>query len=95
MIRNEVASCSFSDHESISVEINVSKPKRKLEVKTFRSLKNYTLTILCNRLIDEIPRLNDILNTDDVNIQTEILSNIFKSSLDSYAPIVTSSLDDK
>ena len=44
---------------------------------------------MCNKLLDDIPRLNDILNTDDVNIQTKILSTIFKSSLDSCAPIVT------
>ena len=89
VVRTEVTTCPFSDHELISTEINVSKPKRKPEVKTFRSLKNYSSTILCNKLMDEIPVLNGILNTDDVNTQSRILSNSFKLCVDSCAPIVT------
>ena len=89
---SEVTASHLSDHEQISVEIDVRKPKRKPEVKTFRSLKNYNQNILCNKLLDKVPILNQILNTDDVDKQVDILTSTFGLCLNSCAPIKTQTI---
>ena len=73
----------------ISVKINIEKPPRDIETKTFRSLKNYNNDIFCNSLIEYIPTFNRILDSDDVNQQVEILTSTFMTCLDSCAPVVS------
>ena len=90
IISSEVQPCHFSDHESISTNIDISKPKRKVEEKTFRSLKNYTPDVFCSKLLDSTAELNKILETDNVNKQVEILTRVFQRDLDYCAPITTS-----
>ena len=88
----EVQACHVSDHELISITVNMSKPKHKEETKTFRSKKDYSQETFCNILLDKIDRFNEILKTDDVNVQEDIFSTNFTSSLDSCAPIVTKTI---
>ena len=45
--------------------------------------------MLCNLLLDRISTLNEILNTDEVNSQTEIFNEVFISALDICAPFTT------
>ena len=78
-----------ADHEAISVLLNLKKPKRSPVIKTYRCLKNYSREIFCNLLMNEVVTLNGILNTDEVNTQVEIVSNVMNKSIDDCAPIVT------
>ena len=55
-----VSPCQISDHELISVRINLEKPKRQPEYKTFRCLRNYSPQIFCNHLLDNSLTLNSI-----------------------------------
>jgi len=86
---SDVVKTHISDHDLIFAQINVIKPKREPEVKTFRSLSTYSKEVFCRYLLSSVALLNDILNTDDVNEQVEILTNIFNDCLDTCAPIVT------
>ena len=88
----DVEACHISDHEMISLIINVSKPKREKEIKTFRSLKDYSKEAFCNILLDKKDLFDQILRTDDVNVQEDIFTTNFMSSLDSCAPIVTKTI---
>lgn len=92
IVHSEVASCHLSDHELISVDIDVRKPKKKLNVKTFRSLKNYSQENFCNSLLNCTVTLNKIFETDDVNKQVRILTSTFVECLNSCAPIVTQTI---
>ena len=85
----EVIPGPVADHEAIVVSMNISKPKRLPIVKTFRSHQNYSSEILCNMLLNEIDVLNEIVNTDNVNHQVDILTNAMYKCIDSSAPIVT------
>ena len=84
-----VEACHVSDHEMISLTVDMSKPKRERELKTFRSLKDYTQETFCNILLDKKDLFDEILRTDDVNVQADIFTTNFMSSLDSCAPLVT------
>ena len=92
VLNAEVEACHVSDHELISLTVDISKPKHEKEIKTFRSKQNYSQEIFCNTLLDNIDRFNEILRTDDVNIQQDIFTTNFMSSLDSCAPIVTKTI---
>ena len=88
----DVEPCHYSDHEMISVEINIDKPPKQREIKTFRSLKDYRKDVFCEKLMEKTPSLNLLLNTDDVNEQVDIFTNTFMKCLDSCAPIVTKTI---
>ena len=89
VLSTDVQGCHVSDHKLISLIVDVSKPKREKEIKTFRSLKDYSKEIFCNKLLDKKVNLDGIVRTDDVNVQADIFTSNFISSLDSCAPIVT------
>lgn len=79
----------IADHELITAKLNLRKPKRQPESKTFRSLINYDPTTLCNLILEETYTLNKINNTDDVNLQVEIITEVLNKSIDTCAPMVT------
>lgn len=85
----KVVPCHISDHELISVEVNLSKPKNKIEMKTFRSLKGYSKETFCSALLNATPVLNTMLDTDCVDKQSDVLTSTFVDCLDSCAPIIT------
>lgn len=89
IVKSDVIPSSIADHEMISIIINVQKPKYEPEIRTYRSRKNYSQNVFCNLLMDKAQVLNGILNTDDVNNQATILTEVFNSSLDQCAPLVT------
>ena len=86
---SDVLPCHVADHELITLVINVKKEKRPPVTKTFRSLAGYTPDQLCNLLLTKSSFLNTILDTDEVNIQVLIFTNIFNECLDACAPLVT------
>ena len=73
----------------ISGIINTRKPKPKPLTVTYRCRKNYNANIFCNLLLNEIPTLNGISNTDNVNQQVHIFTDTFNVSLNRCAPIIT------
>ena len=89
IINSSVAPSPIADHELISVTINIEKPKRKPQVRTFRCLKNYNLNKFCDLLLNETTILNSIFNTDDVNTQVNTFNDVFIKCLDNCAPLVT------
>ena len=48
IIRSDVTPSPIADHEIISVLINIRKPKKEVEVRTYRTRKNYSPNIFCN-----------------------------------------------
>ena len=85
----EVSPSPIADHESISVSLNIKKPKRVPIVKTYRCLKNYSIEIICEHLMNETGNLNNILKTDDVSKQVNIFDNVMQKFIDICAPLVT------
>ena len=92
VVNSDVTPSPIADHEMISIIINIRKPKSEPEIKTYRSQKNYSQSIFCNLLLDKIQILNCICNTDNVNNQVNMLTEVFNVSLDQCAPVVTSKL---
>ena len=76
----------------VSTLINIRKPKKEVEVRTYRCRKNYSPNIFCNLLLNEITTLNAILATDDINEQVDIFTVTFNSCLDEYSPVITKEL---
>ena len=62
----------IGDHEAITVSLKIRLPV----LRTFRCLKNYSQEKICNLLMNEVPIVNGILSTDNVNIQVDILTNV-------------------
>ncbi len=60
--------------------------------KTSSDLKLYDEDKFCESLLNTTNKLNNILNTDDVNIQVNILTSVLTECLDNIAPIVTRDL---
>ena len=89
ILKHDVSPCEIADHERISISIDLTKPKRKTEIRTYRSLKNYDQNTFCNLILDQLPTLNLILETDNVDKQVETFNKVFRNSLDECAPIVT------
>ena len=85
----EILPGPVADHEAISVTLNISNPKRLPIYKTFRTMRNYSQDFFCSLLINEVATLNNILNTDDIDIQTNILTSVMNVCLDKCAPLVT------
>ncbi len=67
----------------------LSLSKRAPVTKTFRHLANYSREALCSLLSQQNDTLEQILLTDDVNKQVDILTNTFTTCLDTCAPLVT------
>jgi len=86
LIQSDVLPCQVADHELVSATVNFKKPKRQPQYKTFRSLCNYSQEKLCNKILENTLTLNNILNTDNVDLQTETFTNVFIRSIDSCAP---------
>lgn len=89
LITADVLPCFVADHELISAEIDIRKPRKQPVYRTFRDLSNYSANILCNNLLDQTYTLNGILNTDNVDSQTQTLTDVMNRSVDECAPIVT------
>ena len=85
----DVAPCPIADHELITLQINIAKPKRVLNTKTFRSLSDYSPDNLCGILMQKAPIFNHIMQTDNVDIQLDIFTKNFNTSLDECAPYIT------
>ena len=79
----------ISDHDLISVNVNVGKPKRQLLTKTFRHLGQYSKDSLCQLLLSQTNNFNQIKYTDNVDLQLNIFNENFIKCLDTCAPVVT------
>ena len=86
---HDVVPCPVSDHDLVTVTLDISKPKRQSAVKTFRQLRNYSPHILCNLLAEEAHTLNTIFTTDNVDDQVNKFNQIFYCCLDKCAPLTT------
>ena len=89
VLDSRTVSCSIADHDLITVTITLKKPKCDKTIKTYRDLSKYDSNTFCNALYRESPNLQHIFNTDDVNYQTELFTDVFNRCLDFYAPYVT------
>ena len=85
----DVEPSPIADHDAIQTTLNLRKPKRPPIYKTFRCLKDYSQEAFCNMLFNELHKLNEILNTDFVHKQVEILTNVVITNIDICAPVVT------
>ena len=85
----KVVPCPIADHELITVKVDIAKPKRQPVMKTFRSMKTYNINRFCDILLNRAPDFNLILNTDNIDIQVDIFTKTFCTSLDECAPFVT------
>ena len=86
---SDVIPSPVADHELIIANLDISKPKKLPLFKTFRCLKSYTPDGFCNLLLDNTHILNKIANTDNIDIQVNILTEIFSVCIDRCAPMVT------
>ncbi len=89
ILSQEVMLQVIADHDLISVTIDVCKPKRQPDMKTYRHLANYNDGIFCSAVLYKPPELNKILSTDDVNMQVKNFKHIIMESLSECAPFVT------
>ena len=92
IVQSDVTPSPIADHEMVSTLINIRKPKKEVEVRTYRCRKNYSPNIFCNLLLNEITTLNAILATDDINEQVDIFTVTFNSCLDECSPVITKEL---
>ncbi len=65
----DVVPHEIGDHELISTTVNITKPKRQPVVRSFRYLGNYTKDSFCIKLLQKTQYFNEIMDTDDVNMQ--------------------------
>ena len=89
ILQKDVVPCPIADHELVSSSINICKPKRLPEIKTYRCLDNYSANTLCNNILEQTPVLNEILNTDNLDSQVTIFTKVMNDSINSCAPIIT------
>ena len=89
VVYSDVIACPVGDHELLTVALNIKKDKPPPQIKTYRTLKEYSPNIFCNLLLNESHVLNGNLKTDDVNRQVFILTDTFMKSLNTCAPFVT------
>ena len=68
------------------------KEKRKPVILTYRTKENYSRDSLKQEFYDRVPLLNNMRNTDDVDIQSAIFVDTFLTALDTVAPRVTKKL---
>lgn len=89
VLHSDVIPSPVADHELISFTVNIEKPKKIIQSKSFRCLKNYSSDYFSNILLENTSKLNSILETDDVNAQVDIFRDVFIDSLDKCAPLIT------
>ncbi len=89
IISHNVVPQVVSDHDLIIITVNVSKPKRRPNSRTFRHLGNYFKDDFCSPIFESSHEMNRILTTDNVNKQVEIFTNLIVKFLDQCAPAVT------
>ncbi len=75
----------IADHDLIGVSLNISKPKRQPIIKIKRDLSSYTSDALCSHILNETPKLNQILDTDDVNKQVSPLTSVITNNINQCA----------
>ena len=88
IIKSDVSPSPIADHETISIIVNIHKPKKVPEIRTYRCRKNYSQNTFCELLLNRCNVLNGILNTDDANLQVAIFSETFNECLDLCASLV-------
>ena len=66
----------IADHNLISVNLNISKPKRRSITKTFCQEK------FSSKLVQNSPDIHQILLTDNVNEQVRTFNEVFIKNLD-------------
>jgi len=89
ILHTDAVPCHIADHELLTLTINVEKPKRKPVTKTSRDLTQYNPQLLCQHIIANESLLSEILTTDDVNRQVNILTHVIKNGIDASAPFKT------
>ncbi len=78
---------AVSDHDLISGTASIKKPKQLPHTRTFRHLASYNKD-LCVTVNARKYTFNQLLETDDINVQIGTLNDIF-FYLNSFVPIVT------
>lgn len=78
----------IANHDLISIQVNISKPKRKPLTETFRHFWGYSKDILYNPLVSVSHTFSQIMETDDVDLQTTFFNDLIKC-LDKCASVVT------
>ncbi len=73
VIHKDVIPNVIADLDLITLIINITKPKRKTVMKTYRLLGAYCKDALCNTLLTETPTFSKILLTDNVDTQVNTL----------------------
>ncbi len=91
-IASEVTPCAIADHNLISATINLHKPKHQPLIVTKRQLRNYSPALLCNTLCRETSSPRTDFATYDIDLQTNILTNTFRSCLDLCALMVSTNI---
>ena len=89
IVNSDVYPCEIADHDLISVQINIAKPKRQPIYKTLRSMCVYNRDAFCNLILSETGSLNFMLLTDDVDYQINLFTETFNNCLNTCAPAVT------
>lgn len=89
ILNSNVYPCEIADHELVSVQMTLAKPKRNPTYKTMRCMDQYSREIFCNYILNETSSLNSILNTDDIDIQVNTFTEILNKCIDNCAPIIT------
>lgn len=89
VIHSDIFPCPVAEHELITVTIDLREPKRSPTLKSFREIRNYSPNILCDLLMEESYRLNQILATDDIDRQVSIFTETFNKCINECAPVVT------
>ena len=90
IISSDVEPCPIADHDLITINVNLRKPKRApATTKVTRYMADYSPATFCNILRQECDALREIFNTDDVNKQVNIFTDIFRCCLNACAPLKT------
>ena len=89
IMSSDVYPCEIADHDLITVQINIAKPKRQPIYKTLRSMSNYSQDTFCNLILNETGSLHFMLLTDDIDYQINLFTETFNNCLNACAPVVT------
>ena len=90
IISSDVEPCPIADHDLITVAVNLRKLKRApATTKTARCLADYSPDIFCVKLSQESTALREVFNTEAVNKQVNIFTDIFHCCLNTCAPFKT------
>lgn len=89
VIHSDIFPCPVADHELITVTLDLKTPKRSPTLKSFREMRNYSSNILCDLLMEESYKLNQILATDNIDRQVSMFTETFNKCINECAPVVT------